>query len=203
MSNEHEEGERRGEASMSCAEYERWLDEGMPDGGLSPAARIHAATCPGCASALAAALEIDQLLAAPASSAPAHLTDSVMARVLAIESMRAEQSRAAVVAGAFELGAAQAWWVRAAAQPAAALAFSLAALVLWQRDTLTTHGSALIANASGIVARAITNGGGFMSVPGVPEAFAKPEVMLGLAIAIGPVLAWGSLSLWSWAERRV
>lgn len=202
MSNEHEEGERRGEASMSCAEYERWLDEGMPDGGLSPAARIHAATCPGCASALAAALEVDQLLAAPASSAPAHLTDSVMARVLAIESVRAEQS-AAVVPRSFVFGAAQAWWVRAAAQPAAALAFSLAALVLWQRDTLTAHGSALIANASGIVARAITNGGGFTSLPGMPEAFAKPEVMLGLAIAIGPVLAWGSLSLWSWAERRV
>ena len=188
---------------MTCAGYERWLDDGVPERALSPAARAHAATCARCASALTAAHEIDRLLAAASPPAPERLTDSVMARVLAIEAVRVEQARAAVVLGPVEFGAEQPWWVRAAAQPAAALAFSLAALVLWQRDTLNTQASALIANASGLLARAFTNGLGIGTVPGMPEALAKPEVMLGFAIASAPVLAWVSASLWSWAERRV
>ena len=203
MKEEHEDGEHRGDASMLCADYERWLDDGMPEGGLSRTARAHAATCARCASSLAAAHEIDRFLAAPATRAPERLTDSVMARVLAIESVRAEQAREAVVPGSFVFSREQAWWVRAAAQPAAALAFTLAALVLWQRDTLNIHANAMVANASGMLTRAFTNGLGIASVPGLPEAFAKPEVMLGFAIAIAPVLAWTSASLWSWAERRV
>lgn len=187
---------------MTCAEYERWLDDGMPEGAGALASRAHEATCARCASALASALEIDQLLAAPPPPAPAGLTDKVMARVLAIESVRAEQARAALVPGAFVFGSDQAWWVRAAAQPAAVLAFALAALVLWQRDALNLHASALIANVSGILARAFSNGLDIASAPGLPEAFAKPEVMLGFAIAIAPVLAWVSAFLWSWAERR-
>ncbi len=188
---------------MTCAEYERWLDDGMPEGDVSSAARAHAAACAACAAAFAAAQEIDLLLAAPPAPAPERLTDSVMARVQAIEAVRAEQSRAAIVPGTFVFGSEQAWWVRAAAQPAAALALMLAALVLWQRDTLETYARALISNASGTLAVAFTNGLGLETMPGLPEAFAKPEVMLGLAIAISPVLAWASAALWSWAERRI
>ncbi len=188
---------------MTCAEYERWLDDGMPNGVVSLPAQAHVAGCLRCAASHAAALELDCLLAAPVVFAPGRLTDSVMARVAAIESVRAAHAGQAVVPGALVWGEGQAWWVRAAAQPAAALAFSLAALVLWKGDAIRLHGSAWIANASGMMAHALTSGFGMPAITGIPEAFARPEVMLGFAFAIAPVLALVSAALWNWAERRV
>jgi hypothetical protein len=193
---------------MTCSEFVRWLDDGLPQGAAASAARAHAAACPRCAAALAAAREIDRLLEAPVTFAPAGLADSVMMRVAAIESVLAAHPRATLAAGSFAIDTTQAWWVRAAAQPAAALALTLAAFVLWQRDALSLHGVALIANASGWIARALearmfTNRFGMPAMLRMPDAFAQPEVMLGFAIAITPVLAWVSRSLWRWAERRV
>lgn len=193
---------------MTCSEFARWLDDGLPEGTAAIAARAHAAACARCAAALAAARELDRLLDAPVTSAPAGLTGSVMTRIAAIESMRAAHPRETPMPGSFAFETTQAWWVRAAAQPAAALAFTLAALVLWQRDALSLHGGALIANASGWIAQAL-DARVFTSLISLPathaasDALAKPEVMLGVAFAIAPVLAWVSASLWHWAERRV
>ena len=117
---------------MNCDDVNRWLDQGRP-GADDAATRAHATACPRCAAALAAALEIDALLAsdlAAAPAAPAALTDQVMARVAL-----ARRAEWRLEPPAFD------WWVRAAAEPSVALALVAAALLLWRGDLLLAPAS--------------------------------------------------------------
>jgi len=65
---------------MPCDRIEQWLNEGLPAAG-EHAARLHAAECPSCARALAAATEMERALAA-APPLPPGGADAFVARVL-------------------------------------------------------------------------------------------------------------------------
>jgi hypothetical protein len=131
--------------------------------------------------------DLDEFLARTAATPPLanpdRFVDQVMRRV-ALEPRRALQPAAALP-----------WWVRAAADPAAALACVLMALVLWKPTALAT------------LAQAAT---GWRIPSWLPTAWARPilapdrpAVTLGLEILGSALLAWGSLHLYRWTERLV
>jgi len=171
---------------MNCEELERWLDEGMDAEG-SAAARAHVATCARCAAMIDAADDVDALLAAFSTPAPAGFTGRVMARV-------AQSSEVAAYAAARSPFA---WWIEVAAQPATALAALLAALVLWKRDALIAVAARFASNLDGALLRVLTT-----SLP-IRAPFDRPEVLLGLCVAAIPAAAWGSWMLYRWTERFV
>jgi hypothetical protein len=106
-----------------CAQFDAWLDEGR-DAAQATAAAAHAATCPRCA----AAFELESLLGAPpAVEAGAAFTENVLYRV-----RDAERAHAAARLVRVEPDAA--WWLRAPAEPSAALALVVAALLAWRGD---------------------------------------------------------------------
>jgi len=115
---------------MTCADFTRWLDEGLPAADEADA-RAHAAGCARCAAELAAAEVIDTALARAAFTAPAGLTGAVMARVAAVEARRAAPVPARDVFP---------WWVRIAGDPAVAGAMLLGGLLVWQWDAIARAG---------------------------------------------------------------
>jgi hypothetical protein len=131
--------------------------------------------------------DLDEFLARTAATPrltnPDRFVDQVMRRV-ALEPRRAWQPAAALP-----------WWVEAAADPAAALACVLMALVLWKPTALVT----LVQAAAG------------WRIPSwLPTAWARsildpdrPTVTLGLQILGSILLAWASLYLYRWTERLV
>ena len=187
---------------MTCEQFERWLDDGAPDGGAAADCRAHAATCPACAAAAAAARELETRFAAARDAsvhrAPAGFTERVMERV-------ADVARTSQAIGAWHVPAAAIlpWWVRAAAEPATALAFAVAALLLWKRDAMLVAATSLLAQAGGPLAATVTAadravGSGWR----IPAALQRPEVLLGAAFAVAPALFWLSWRLWRWGEDR-
>jgi hypothetical protein len=91
------------------------------------------------------------------------------------------------------------WWVRAAAEPAAAIALALAALVLWQRAALVRlSASALQALGSPAV-------GSFLNRIAEPRltldlsVFANPLVLTGVILAILPLAWWAGLAVYHWS----
>lgn len=138
---------------------------------------------------LRAEREVDRMLEQTATPAPLRdperFVDQVMQRVLASER---EAPRLA-----WQPAPALPWWVRAAADPAAALACVLMALVLWEPTALAT------------LARAAT---GWRIPAWLPTAWARsildpdrPTIALGLEILGCLLLAWASLHLYRWTER--
>lgn len=173
---------------MKCSEFERWLDEGMPE---NQAARLHAASCPSCAAQLHTAERLDDVLSdvIPAHvAAPARFTDAVMERVAHIETMRpalaAQQGRDAFP-----------WWVRAAAEPSIAVALTLSALLLWQSPAILTAGSAAFA----WIAR--FNGSAIVTALRGVEPQATPLVMFGLGLAVLPAAWWLANVVYRWTDR--
>lgn len=173
---------------MTCVEFERWLDDGMPD-VMREAADRHVAACPSCAAALAVARELDAMLARAVVVAPDEITNAVLARIAVIE---------ARLALARELP----WWVRATADPAAALAFTAAALALWQRQAMIEAGGLFAARATAWVAELPGAVAGASSL-GALESLTRPEILAGLVLAASPLLAWSAAVLWNRADRRV
>ena len=178
---------------MNCAEFDRWLDDGMSR-ARDQAAREHARSCQRCGAVFAAALDLDAELGAYAAPAPAAFTERVMARVAAAPRF----APAAVVQGP-----ALAWWVRAAADRAAVLAMVLAGVLIWRGDAIERMAMSL---ADGMLAAARS----WMSLvsirPGaLPAAltapFANPLVLLGLSLAALPAFLWAAGRLFAWAER--
>jgi hypothetical protein len=181
---------------VTCDGFERWLDDGMPDAGAA-SAHDHAVRCARCATALAAALEVEQFLATPPTPAPAGFADRVMARVEASAAVRASLM-APPSSPAFE------WWVRAAAEPAVALALGLAGLLVWKRDAFVAAFSGLLAIGGELVSGASRVAPSMTSfpmtsLPSIPMF--SPAVSLGLAMVAAPALALVSLALYRWAER--
>ena len=143
----------------------------------------------------ALALELDALLSAP-PAAPAGLADHVMAR---IERARGAPAQAFGIVTAEPLP----WWVRVAAEPAAALALMLAGLLLWQRDLASTLSAGALAGASRWLAGAASGVEVSLAaarLPVFPHVWTEPAVMLGLAVALAPALAWAGLGLYRWSE---
>jgi len=152
---------------MTCAEFERWLDEGRLE--AQPAtAMAHAAACNSCARALVAAEAVERFLALEPPPAPAGFTRRVMARV---------ETPVAV-----PLPPALPWWMRAALEPAAILAMVLLTVVTWGWRGLL-QGAYAMAGAAGqgmtwllaTASEAATRG------PGA-SALGRDHVMLGLEL---------------------
>lgn len=169
---------------MNCEAFERWLDEGRLETS-EPAMLAHAAGCARCGAALAAMSELEHALESSSTPAPAHFTERVMSRI------REQRARATdlTVEPAF------AWWVRVAADPAAALALVVAALVLWRGDSLWRAGVVFTTNA----ARLATAAG--HATPALPAPLQAPYVSLAFALALAPLALWGSARLYAWGER--
>ncbi|HTM57800.1 MAG TPA: hypothetical protein VL123_05235 [Candidatus Udaeobacter sp.] len=179
---------------MNCVDLDRWLDQGAPD-SLEAATRAHAGSCPRCAAEIARMSEIDRALASFHAPAPSGFTSGVMRRVAAFPRRPILWAPAPPVA----------WWVRVAADPAAALALLLAGLILLGDGALTRMATVL---AQGLVEGAkdlLAAGPSALStVPaalGLRGAFAAPSAALALALTLLPGLLWGSWRLFGWIER--
>lgn len=174
---------------------ERFLAD-LDERGAAAVASAHADTCPRCARALAAAREIESLLApAPAAFAPSGFTDRVIARVRGEAPARA----ATPVAAADPMPA----WVRLAAEPHIAAALVLAALLIAQSARLATLGrSAFAAFAAQVAA-----GGASWSAGPVARAFAdvtgSDTVRLALLSSVVALTALLAIPLYRWSERLV
>jgi hypothetical protein len=193
---------------VKCLAFEALLDEGAPE-RLPEAALAHARECASCARslerarALEAALEHHfTALASPAEQAPlVGFTDRVMLRV--------ERGEAKSVRG-IALPDALPWWVRAAAEPAIALACAVAALLLWQGPAMLTALRALDGPSGptpppwfttllqdwGLEAAARALGMAF-----APVAGASWPVFVGIALGVAPVLALLGWAMWRAGER--
>ncbi|HET9251503.1 MAG TPA: hypothetical protein VFP58_05240 [Candidatus Eisenbacteria bacterium] len=123
---------------MTCAEFDRWLDEGMPEADAD-AARTHAGSCTRCAAALKAALAIETAftieisrgeagVTARAASirAPEGFASGVMARIGELEGMRRRHTAEAPSQG---------WWIRVLSDPVATVSITVSlfmvALLIW------------------------------------------------------------------------
>lgn len=192
---------------MDCLAFERLLDEGTPH-RLSAPALAHARECARCERSLARARSLERALEreftsepAPADAVPAGFTDRVLARV--------EKGEARGVRW-LALPEALPWWVRAAADPAALLAFGVAALIVWRGEQLllsarTWHvdparAAAWLADAtrfSGLDAVAGALAAALLPAGGTP--WAATGVVLGLV----PVCVLLSIAGWRAGERLV
>ena len=107
---------------MTCAEFDRWLDEGMAE-DVSATALAHAHACARCSATLEAARAVETALLARQAPlrAPAGLAPSVMARVRALE-----------VADTRELvkESTPRWWVALLTDPIASVSLTIALLAL-------------------------------------------------------------------------
>jgi len=173
----------------SCRAFEAWLDQGMPE----PAddARAHGATCGRCARALDAAFVLERVLGEETVRAPRGFTDAVMARI-------ALPSPAAGVAFA---PSDLAWWLRAAAQPATALALVLAAVVVAGRETITAWAVA----GQIALAQSLAHGipASLREPIGAGLGFDDPWIRFGVALGLAPVVVIASLALHAWTSRSL
>ncbi len=168
---------------MNCESVERWLNEARPTAGEAGAC-AHAAGCRACARALEAALELEVVLAAGLAPAPPGLTAGVMARV---ERAQRRDLASLPAPPAFD------WWVRAAAEPAAALALVLAALLLWRGPALTAPTAQAVAGLAGLLASALSWA---LSALGAGLEPARAALSLVALMA----LPWASWLLFRWSE---
>jgi hypothetical protein len=172
---------------MNCSGFRRWLDErrAAVDEG---AAREHALRCAACSTLLEAQQALDALLSAPPASLPdrAGFVDRVMRRV-EIEI----QSRARV-----DLWPATPlpWWVQAAADPAAMLAFLLAALLVLKVDWLPILVRFTSDRWSAFATRSLDPARATLGLD-------RPAVTLGLELLGLMALGWLSIQLYRWSER--
>jgi hypothetical protein len=162
---------------VTCAAFDRWLDEGLPEPAAA-GARDHAARCARCAAELAAAEAIETGLMRATFTAPAHLTDAVMARVATLEAARVAPAPPSRWSDAFP------WWVRAAGDPAAAFAAVLCALLFWKWDAIAGAGvatAAWLANTS-TAASAV--------LPGIAWTAPGLGVQVAFAVLLVPASLW-------------
>ena len=174
---------------MKCLEFERWLDDGMPQ-PPEKAVREHAVRCARCADSLRAALEIEGILGRPAPAAPSSLADRVVERI------SEEGRRQAPIALLYPVPA-MPWWLEAVADPAAALAFVLAALLAYRIEWFSGIGHALL---TGVDQATVLVAAEWMRWLASLELDAT-AVQWGLWFVLLPALAWGSFLLYRWTER--
>jgi hypothetical protein len=183
---------------MKCAEFDLWLDQGSPAAGQVPAL-AHARGCARCAAALESARALDVALAEYSIAAPPQFTARVMERV-----RRTPRPVTPARARGYDASApAMEWWVRAAADPATALALVAAGLLAWRSDAVQ---HAALALAQGLLANLHL---GLDRLPSVPAPalprlafpFGDPNVTLALLLACAPATLWISWCLFAWTER--
>ena len=142
---------------MTCAEFDRWLDEGMHEAD-GAAARTHASACARCAATLQAALAIETAFSeasvaarAVPARAPEGFASSVMARVRELEAARGLQIAEA---------SPQRWWIRLLSDPVATVSITVSllalGLLLWNPAWVLRFGGWLGAHCLSWVASAGT-----------------------------------------------
>jgi hypothetical protein len=170
---------------MNCSAFESWLDRGR-EARERASALAHAGACERCARSLTAAAAVDLLLAQPPASAPHGFGERVMRRVAAV--------RRPLAAHVFEHPVE--WWVRLAAEPAAALALVLAALLAWRGDLLL-RAVPLVSRWSAGASVALTAA----SPSSLAHVSRTPLIALAFALAALPIVLWISWRAFVWVER--
>jgi hypothetical protein len=175
--------------NVSCAAFERWLDEGRPDAGAS-GALAHAGTCPRCAKLL----ELEEALAGAATvRAPAGFTDAVLARIHAEPARAARPARA--VPGRLQ----------ALLGPAVAIAVTAIPLLLLQRPLLARLAATFVGGWGGIAwphapSLAALAAGAWQPVAALA---AQPVLLGGIGLGLAPALLLGAWQLFRWSEHWV
>ncbi|MGH7741025.1 MAG: hypothetical protein ACRENS_03280 [Candidatus Eiseniibacteriota bacterium] len=141
--------------------------------------------------------ELEHALEAPPVSAPAMFTDRVMARIAEVRRAGARAPEFRTAAAGWPGAPALEWWVSAAADPAVALAFALAALLIWRANAIVPACEAALARLLSAPAAAAAPPGLGALARAMPHGVAA----VALALAILPVFAWGSWRLGQWIER--
>jgi hypothetical protein len=178
-----------------CRTFDRWLDEGRSPSAEAPML-AHARTCARCTAALAAALEVEALLVEPlATSAPAGFTAGVMRRLAA-----APRARAAIV---LPEAAPLEWWLRAPADPPAAMALVLAGLLWWLRAPLWAMAAAGAAQVNGAV-HALTEVSGIAHAAQLASGpLSGSTGAAALIVGLAPAMLLASWWLFGWSSRAV
>jgi hypothetical protein len=177
--------------TWTCEGFGRWLDDGRPERGLA-AATAHAAGCPECRSALAAAIAVERALslAPTATPAPAGFTDAVMRRVNVASASRGELRRVLP------------WWAAAVADPLVAGMGLLLALLAWSYESVWS-GAVRLSVALAAWLDAVQQGVAVVawSAPEGLQVLASPAALLSISIAAAPLLLWVSRPLLCWSGR--
>jgi hypothetical protein len=163
---------------MDCAAVDRWLDAGRPGEGRTKAL-THAGACARCARSLAAARELDRVLAQRFATAPDGFTDHVMARLPARPPVRR-------AASPLDLDPVLPWWVRIVQEPLTVASFLLGIVFLGFGGHLWGSGRVFFSDAAARIETAVAPVAGAVanSVPGpgwIPDA--------GLLL-VSATLAW-------------
>jgi hypothetical protein len=162
--------------------------------GADGESAAHAATCPRCARALAAARAIEAQLAGTPATAPSGFTERVMARVRA----DAAPAPARVAPRAFADVLPE--WVRLAAEPRIAGALVLAALVMAYAPRLLTLGRGGLLVAAGWLAGGAANGLAPVTRP-LAALAATDNLRLALTCGTLTTLMLLAVPLYRWSER--
>ena len=194
---------------MNCLAFERLLDGGEL-AALPAEAAEHVAACARCARSLARARALESALErhfaatlAPHEPGPSGaFTDRVHARVVEAEARGTRW---------LALPDAMPWWVRAAAEPAVAMAGVVAALLLWKGDALLTASRAWIPAtlAASQQANELLRGVGLERFAAafahalLPDPTAPWTVVTATLLAVAPLLALAGLAAWRLGERLV
>lgn len=181
---------------MTCSDFERWLDEGMPV-AQEEAAALHERSCIRCAAAHAAAREVEFLLSAGPAPAPAGLSSRIMARI-----DRQATARAATIRSEPALP----WWVEWTREPAGTLSLVLAALLIWRGSWIWAQVQALV-RAAPLVEWFHSAGAALAAarapdltpflIPWLPAAGWMPGVSVGLPLIAVALLVARPLFGWS------
>lgn len=191
---------------MNCLDFERLLDAGKP-ASLPEPAKAHARECARCERAWARARSLELALARHFTVDAVARDEDVLAGFADRVLTRVERGEARGIRW-LTLPEALPWWVRVPAEPSAALAAVVAALVLWRGDVLVAAARAWIPSAALAPARLgdVVNALGLAAplqtvahafVPG-PEA--HWSVVAAMAIGVAPVLALAGIALWRMGE---
>jgi len=170
---------------MNCAEFTNWLDTGAP-AEAEPRARAHASGCERCAALLRAQSEIDAALRREPSAPPLD-----RARFVARVMERVEAAPRPVLR---PIAPPLPWWAQAAADPAAALACGLIALLLWRPDAVSVAGRFLAGRWTLLSATAFGEARARLGLD-------RPLIATGFGILGLLLLAWISFELYRWTER--
>ena len=173
---------------MDCTSVERWLNEGMPEVTEAPnETEIHLRSCARCSAAVEAARFLESWLATPPEHPPSGFVDRVFRQV------RKEQ-RDQPVARLLQVRPIP-WWIRVAANPAAAVAVTLAAVVLG------VLADALFPRSFDVVVRSVAEVAG-TSFARLSPVWTNPVIMRGVSLGMLPIVALGSIALYEWLGNR-
>jgi len=96
-----------------------------------------------------------------------------------------------------------AWWLAAPAEPAAALAFAAAALIVWKSATLWDWGQALADRTAAAWPGLLRAGADLLPLEQVRGAIPGEASSIATLAALAPLAWFASRALARWAERLV